>query len=176
MEAVRAHILRAATIAAGLAILWLFAGRRISLVLDRVATVPYQTLPASPLFYDGTSFHIGEQSLEDKPYDVHVQSGSLLSSGGRSFPLAPEPGNETSFTVRRSLLSWPTPFETNFMTGHVSSLRRHLYYQLVWKKRSGAKLEMVWRYEQWFYSTDGWTSGTMTHENSTGLIQVEIAP
>lgn len=114
--------------------------------------------------------------LEDKPYDVRMLSGSLLSTGGRSFTLAPEPGDETSFTVRRSCLSWPTPFETNFMTGHVSSWRRHLYYRLVWKKRSGAKLEMVWRYEQWFYSTDGWTSGTMSHENSTGLIGVEIAP
>jgi hypothetical protein len=174
VEAVRTPILRAAIIAAGLAILWLFAGRRISLALDRVATVPYKTLPASPIVYDGTSFHIGEMSLEDKPYDVHVQSGSLLSTGGRSFPLSPEPGDETSFTVRRSCLSWPTPFETNFMTGRVPSWKRHLYYRLVWKKRSGAKLEMVWRYEQWFYPTDGWTSGTMTHENSTGLIAVEI--
>ena len=163
-------------VAAGVAILWLFAGRQISSTLDRVATIRYKTLPASPLVYEGGSFRIGELLLDDKPYDVRMQSGSLLSTGGRSFTLAPEPGDETSFTVRGSCLSWPTPFETNFMTGHVPSWKRHLYYRFVWKKRSGAKLEMVWRYEQWFYSTDGWASGTMTHENSTGLIGVEIAP
>jgi hypothetical protein len=33
---------------------------------------------------------------------------------------------------------------------------------------------MVWRFEQGFYSDDGWTSGTMVHEGSTGLLQVDI--
>jgi hypothetical protein len=35
---------------------------------------------------------------------------------------------------------------------------------------------MVWRFEQYFYSTDGWTGGDMTREGSTGLIKAEIKP
>jgi len=43
-----------------------------------------------------------------------------------------------------------------------------------WKKSSGASLQMLWRYEQFFYTDNGWTSGFMTREGSTGLIRVEI--
>lgn len=62
----------------------------------------------------------------------------------------------------------------NFMTGKSPSWRRNLYYRLVWKKASGAKLVMVWRFEQGFYPDDGWTSGTMSREGSTGLLQVDV--
>jgi hypothetical protein len=30
--------------------------------------------------------------------------------------------------------------------------------RLTWKKHDGAKLEMLWRYEQEYYSTNGWTT------------------
>jgi hypothetical protein len=43
-----------------------------------------------------------------------------------------------------------------------------------WKKSSGATLEMLWRYEQYFYPGNGWASGFMTRQGSTGLIRVEI--
>jgi len=86
----------------------------------------------------------------------------------------PPAGDDASIQIRRSVLSWPTPFDFNFMTGHSPSWKRHLYYRLLWKKPSGAKLEMLWRYEQYFYPGNGWTSGFMTHEGSTGLIQVAI--
>ena len=36
------------------------------------------------------------------------------------------------------------------------------------------KLEMLWRYEQYFYPANGWASGFMTRAGSTGLIQVAI--
>jgi hypothetical protein len=61
------------------------------------------------------------------------------------------------------------------MTGQSPSWKRHLYYRLSWKKVSGAKLEMLWRFEQYFYSGDGWASGFMAHEGSTGLIQVDVS-
>jgi hypothetical protein len=196
---VRTLLIKAAIIAAGVAIAWLFAGRRISLVLDRVMTVRFATLPTSPLVYDG-SFRIGELSMDTtapngKPFDMSIHFDTLnrlvLTSGGRSFTLGPrtslpsargrpdvefmsEPGDETSFVIDRSCMSWPNPFETNFMTGHTPTWKRYLYYRWVWKKRSGAKLEMVWRLEQWFYSIDGWGSRSMLHENSTGLIRVDI--
>ena len=41
-------------------------------------------------------------------------------------------------------------------------------------KDVGAKLEILWRYEQYFYSGDGWANGFMTREGSTGLIRVDI--
>src|SRR5205823_14758117 len=70
-----------------------------------------------------------------------------------------------------TLFPYTTLFRSdlNFMTGHSPSWKRHLYYQLLWKKTSGAKLEMLWRYEQYFYPGNGWASGFMTHEGSTGL-------
>jgi hypothetical protein len=86
-------------------------------------------------------------------------------------PLA---GDDASIEIRRSILNWPTPFEVNFMTGHSPSWKRHLYYRVRWKKSSGASLEMIWRYEQFFYPGNGWASGFMTHEGSTGLIRVNI--
>jgi hypothetical protein len=47
------------------------------------------------------------------------------------------------------------------------------------EKNTGATLDMIWRYEQFFYGQqlipgDGWGNGFMTHEGSTGLIQVAI--
>ena len=201
MAAMRPILIRSAIIAACMLIAWLFAGRHLSMILDRVVTLRHASLPASPLVYDGDSFRIGAIPMsfaraDYQRYDLSVHSDPLnrfvLSTGGQSFTLGPpirppdsqrnpkieftfEPGDEVSFTTERSLLSWPTPFEFNFMTGHSSSWRRHLYYRLAWKKRSGATLEMLWRYQQWFYRNDGWTDGEMTGP-STGLIQVEIRP
>jgi len=71
--------------------------------------------------------------------------------------------------------SWPTPFDLNFMTGHSPSWKRHLYYRLTWKKQNNTKLDMLWRYEPYFYSADGWVSGFMMREGSTGLIRVDIS-
>jgi hypothetical protein len=86
----------------------------------------------------------------------------------------PPAGDDASIEIRRSILNWPTPFEVNFMTGHSPSWKRHLYYRVRWKKPSGATLEMLWRYEQYFYPGNGWASGFMTRQGSTGLIQLDI--
>ena len=109
-----------------------------------------------------------------------------LADGGKVFAFGPArseaenlavvapAGDDAFIEIRRSILSWPTPFDLNFMTGQSPSWKRHLYYRLLWKKSSGAKLEMLWRYEQYFYPGNGWASGFMTREGSTGLIQVAI--
>jgi len=60
------------------------------------------------------------------------------------------------------------------MTGQSPSWKRHTYYEILWKKSSGANLRMLWRYEQFFYPGNGWADGLMTREGSTGLIRVEI--
>src|SRR5207248_10855979 len=99
-----------------------------------------------------------------------------VRSEDENLATAPPPGDDAFIEIRRSVLSWPTPFEINFMAGHSPSWKRHLYYRLLWKKPAGEKLEMLWRYEQYFYSDNGWASGFMTHEGSTGLIQLDISP
>jgi len=175
---------------AATAVAWLFAGRQFSLFWDHLMTVPIESLPVSPLAYDGDNLKIGERVMSA---GLQLDSGNrvILSSGGKAFPLGyaakrsdipgdPEfefiadPGDRITFTIERSYFSWPTPFEFNFMTGRSPSWKRHRYYRLFWRKNSGAKLEMAWRYEQWFYPSDGWTNADMIHRDSTGLIRVEI--
>src|SRR5262245_13913264 len=145
-----------------LSLLWVATARYVSLFLDRFKTVTIKSLPTTPLTHSdeaGGILQIGElqMSLQDPNYDrfrLEIDRNSenrlVLSVAGKSFLLAPEPGDDTSFTVQRSLLSWPTPFDFNFMTGHSPSWKRHLYYVFRWKKRSGSTLKMVWRYEQYF--------------------------
>ncbi len=93
---------------------------------------------------------------------------------GRGPGLKPEAGDKAQFHIEHSRLSWPTPFDINFMSGHSPSWKRHVYYRLVWKKRAGGRLEMLWRYEQYFY--ENWASGFMTRADTTGLIRVDIRP
>ena len=116
------------------------------------------------LITSGKSFTLGELV----PASTH--------ESGATFAVRPDAADEASLTVRRSFLSWPTPFDFNFMSGHSPSWNRHRYYELIWKKRSDAQLQMLWRYEQYFYSSDGWAEGDMTREGSTGLIKAEIKP
>ena len=116
----------------------------------------------------------------------------VLSSGGRSFvlgprtnpidpsgrpeiDLVPDAGDEASFTGDRSLVGWPTPFEFNFMI-RSPWWKRYVYYRLIWSKRSGAKLEMRWRYEQDFYIAGAWTEPLMMWNGQTGLLRVTIHP
>jgi hypothetical protein len=184
-----------------LLVAWLAAGRRIALLLDRFAIVRLAKLPTSPLEYDLSSLRIGDVPLtlagtDYRPMDLSVQSDPLgrlvLTRGGRSFTLGPrltppdprgvpdvafsaENGDEISFTSERSFLSQPTPFEINFMGGLTSSWRRYFYYRLIWKKPSGAKLEMLWRFEQRYYPGTGWSDGLMMYDFGTGLVRVKIS-
>jgi hypothetical protein len=122
--------------------------------------------------------------------EVDANHRLVVSAGGRSLALGPrtgalpgaegpvpafsaDPGDKTSMTIERSWLSWPTPFDLNFMTGQSSSWRRHLYYRLSWKKASGARLDMLWRFEQGFDAVNGWKSAG-GGESPTGLIRVDI--
>ena len=186
----RTILIRSAIALVFLVLVWLLAGRQLSLFLDRLGTLPLSSLPVSPLAHEGSMLILGEMALNtqnDRSSDIHINADSsnrvILSKGAQSFPLGtevqpsgrelmPDPSDEIKLTIRRSILSWPTPFEMNFMTGHSPSWKRHLYYRLEWKKPSGAKLEMEWRYEQHYY--DAWASGMMTREGSTGIIRAEI--
>ena len=187
---------------AALAALWIFRGREISSFIDRFWTTETQSAPIQSIAYegsgtggilicDGVSF-----SLNDLRPDLSLSVGSTkdnqlaLATSGKVFPLGPltstsedpvehlatarPPGDQAFLATRHSGLSWPTPFDMNLMTGQSPSWKRHIYQEIRWKKSSGAKLHMLWRYEQFFYPGNGWTSGLMTREGSTGLILVDI--
>jgi hypothetical protein len=176
---------------------WIFGGRQISLFLDRFGTIEMTSARINSIAYDGSGtggiLHINnlDLSLNDRngptPSVGTTKNDQLaLADRGKVFAFGsarteaenlttvPPAGDDASIQIRRSILIWPTPFDFNFMTGHSPSWKRHLYYRLLWKKPSGANLEMLWRYEQYFYPGDGWASGFMTREGSTGLIQVSI--
>ena len=178
---------------------WIFGGRQLSLFLDRFWTIETASSRINSVVYEGSGtggiLHVNDLalSLNDRngptPNVGTAKDGQLaLADSGRVFAFGlprseaenlattPPPGDDAFIQIRRSVLSWPTPFDFNFMTGHSPSWKRHLYYRVLWKKSSGGKLEMLWRYEQYFYPGNGWTSGFMTHEGSTGLIQLDIRP
>jgi hypothetical protein len=176
---------------------WIFAGRQISLFLDRFGIIEMTSARIKSIAYEGSGTG-GILRVNDLALSLNDRNGPSpnigttkndqlgLADGGKVFAFGPPrlgaenlatvppAGDDAFIEIRRSILSWPTPFDLNFMTGQSPSWKRHLYYRLLWKKPSGAKLEMLWRYEQYFYPGNGWASGFMTREGSTGLIQVAI--
>ena len=188
--------------AAALAALWIFNGREISSFIDRYWTVETRSGPIQSIGYEGSGTG-GILTANDLILSLNeVGSGLALSVGstkdnqlalatsGRVFPFGPltstsentderlatvpPPGDQAFLAIRHSVLSWPTPFDLNFMTGQSPSWKRHIYYEIRWKKSSGANLEMLWRYEQFLYPGNGWASGFMTRQGSTGLIRIEM--
>jgi hypothetical protein len=178
---------------------WIFAGRQLSLFIDRFGTIEIASSPIKSIAYQGGGtagiLIINDLKLSLNDTKIPVSIGSTkdnqfaFASGGKVFALGPlssagengadlatvaQAGDHAVFVTKRSVLSWPTPFEFNFMTGKSPSWKRHMYYQLLWKKPSGATLEMLWRYEQPFY--ESWGSGFMIREDSTGLVRVDIHP
>lgn len=188
---------------------WIFLGPQISVFVDRLGTIEIASVAVHSVAYEGSgtggwlTVNDVHLTLDDANPKIVLSIGSTkdnqfaVASGGKVFALGPlkstaENGSDylavvpptedkALFVTRRSTLSWPTPFDFNFMTGHSPSWKRDLYYHLLWKKSSGATLQMVWRYEQSFYGRElvpgnGWDSGFAVREGSTGLVRVEIRP
>jgi len=187
---------------------WIFGGRQLSMFIDRFETIEMASVPIHSVSYEGSGtggwltvndVHLGLNNIINPKIALSIGSTKDnqfgLASGGKVFALGPlthtgenggdylavvpQPGDEAFLVTRHSALSWPTPFDFNFMTEHSPSWKRHMYYELRWKKPSGATLDVIWRYEQPFYGQqvvpgDGWGSGFSVHEGSTGLIRVEI--
>jgi hypothetical protein len=176
-------------------------------LVDRFGTIKIASVPVHSVTYEGSgsggwlTLNDVHLSLSDANPKIALSIGSTkdnqfaVASGGKVFALGPlistaenggdylavvpQSADEAFLMTRRSALSWPTPFDFNFMTGHSPSWKHHIYYELRWKKPSGATLDMLWRYEQPFYGQqlipgDGWGSGFGVHEGSTGLIRVDI--
>ena len=187
---------------AALAALWIFRGREISSFIDRYWMVETRSVPIQSIGYEGSGtggiliVNDVSLSLNDVRPDLSLSVGSTkdnqlaLATSGKVFPFGPLTstsentgerlatvpplGDQAFLAIRHSVLSWPTLFDLNFMTGHSPSWKRHIYYEIRWKKSSGANLEMLWRYEQFFYPGNGWASGFMTRQGSTGLIRIEM--
>ena len=180
---------------------WIFGGRTLSMLVDRIHTVQIDAQPVTSLsLEDATGGMISINGMlmstdtpNNQPFPMTLgtdaQGRIALTIKGESIALGsqvevgddrgaivirPDPGDEASFRIRRSFISWPTPFEFNFLSGHSPSWKRHLYYRLFWRKADGSNLEMLWRYEQYFYGKDGWASGFMTRQGSTGLVRAAI--
>jgi hypothetical protein len=192
-------------IAIGFGAAWISKGREISLHLDRRGTIEISSDSVTTVRYEGTGaggiLQVNSTGLSlnnpvpplQAPSVGSTKDGKLgLASRGKVFPLgklpagndetsetfttAPEEGDRARLVMAHSKLSWPTPFSLNFMTGVSPSWKRHSYQKLIWTKPNGSKLEMLWRYEQNFDQTNGWTSPTMMREGETGLIKIEITP
>ena len=182
---------------------WLIGTRPLSILVDRAHTVQVDSQPVTELGIDDASggmirinsFLMNIEMPDNRPFPMtmatdaqgrfgvtingrSVALGSVADSaeGGSGRVVRPEPGDRATLSISRSFISWPTPFDFNFMSGHSPSSKRHMYYRLLWHKPDGTELEMLWRYEQYFYGSDGWASGFMTREGSTGLLRAKIQP
>ncbi len=164
---------------AGLTILWLAFGRSVSILADHLRQSEAVSLPVKTLSFSDGAFRADAAILRIDPgaaIQRDARSRLSIQKGDTVFPLGPgdepvpEPGDRVSLTLRNGL-SWPTPFELNFMTGHSPSWKRHRYYRLTWTKPDGTSLDGLWRFEQWSYAQLGW-SGDM---DPAALIHLNIA-
>lgn len=178
---------------------WIWGGRYVSLGLDHVVTGRAVSQPIQPFVYGGAGFDIGGKLMSfgqlnnqqpDLPVTLDASQRVVLTCGDKSIVLGPltkptpngrpdyffqgEPGDEVLFTASKSILPWATPLDINWLGGSAPWAKRYVYYRLRWKKPSGARLEMLWRYEQQFYSDQGWTEPQMMWNSQTGLLRVEI--
>lgn len=183
-----------------LAVWWLWRGRDLVTLVDRFKLVESSSHPITTIAYNGegsggtlqvddVSLSLDEaQSPSGRPNVGTTKDGQLaLSYAGKVFAFGPVPGDTQQLRVSRagddnaalsiehSALAWPNFFEVNFMTGNSPKWKRYIYRKLSWTKPNGAKLEMLWRYEQFFYKNDGWVEGFMVRPETTGLIRVEIS-
>lgn len=188
-----------------LGVIWLITGRHLTMFLDRFLAVSVASVEVHRLQYDGGGLRIGEfpttlsmtfGAIDNQTFDVTLCSDTsnmvVLRSRGRDFTLGPrtnppdpsgkpdiyfipERDDALRFTVTRSTLSWPTPFEFSILA-RTPWWKRYVYYQLIWKKRSGTQLVMLWRYEQDYFAGRGWTEPAMLWNFQTGLLRVDIRP
>jgi hypothetical protein len=183
-----------------LAVLWLWRGRDLVTLADRFKLIEARSEQIDAIAYNGEgsggALQIGDVSLNldevklsgGRPNVGTTKDGQLaLSYAGRVFAFGKIPvdtqqlratraqEDTASLSVEHSALAWPNFFEVNFMTGNSPKWKRYIYRKLSWTKPTGAKLEMLWRYEQFFYQNDGWVEAFMVRPDTTGLIRVEIS-
>jgi hypothetical protein len=182
-----------------LAGVWLWRGRDLSTLVDRLYVIATSSRPIKTITYEGSGtgglLHVDDIALSlnevvlggSQPSVGTTKDNQLaLSFNGKVFPFGPAssgdnlaatlPSDDVAIVaIEHSALAWPNFFEMNFMTGNSPKWKRNIYQKLTWKKPTGAKLEMIWHYEQFYYQQDRWTDALMTRPGATGLIRVEIS-
>ena len=159
-----------------MSILWIFAGRQISSLVDHFKTGVSILTPTSDVAYEGTGeggvLIIGAHRLRLAPINPHVgltkDNQLAIASGGKLFALGPLQSSENnrleadalenapSFRQEQSYLAWPSVEH-----GLLVHLNRNEYYEYVCSARSGQRLRMVWFRD--------------AAQNTTSLIRVEIS-
>jgi len=191
----------ALTIAIGA--LWIFQGSKISMYVDRYGIAEISSEKVSSIDYHGSGsggvLYANRTQLyldsviapAQSPNIGSTKDGKLaIAVGGKVFPLGPlspasdsdsenltavpDTGDQATVTIGHSHFYWPNPFEVNFMTGATPSWKRYTYQRLRWIKPNRSRLEMLWRYQQYYYRRDGWANPGMTREGETGLIRINI--
>jgi hypothetical protein len=179
---------------------WIYGGRQLSLFIDQFGTIEIALGKINSISYQGSGTggalivnDVIKLSLNEAAPNLSPNIGSTkenqlaLANEGKVFAFgpvassdrlatAPRTGDDASLIRRRSALSWPTPFDLDVMTGQSPSWKRHIYYQVHWKKSSGATLDMFWRYEQDFYPSTGWGPAFIVREASPNLVRLDIRP
>jgi hypothetical protein len=191
-------ILIALVVVIMLAVLWLWRGRDLSTLADRFETIETSARSITAIIYEGSGtgglLHVDDVDLSLNEVELGGATPSVgttkdeqlaLSFTGKVFRFGPVQddklaaivvcGDTATISIKHGAMPWPNFFETNFMTGNSPTWKRNRYQKLVWKKPDGTKLEMLWRYEQYSYPNDGWTTAFMTRPGSTGLIRIEIS-
>ncbi len=184
----RIAIFAGLAVAAG-AIVWLFAARSIGLLIDQLHVKRLSETAVHELAYDGNTlavagFKLYTLTIKTLPSGLTITSRrgrAAFGYQGQTFPCGPAHGTEVTpdqgdivtLISERSHVSWPVPFEMNFMTGVAPTWKRHAYTRLTWRKRSGARLEIVWRIEQGLFHEGGWRPPTM-EITTAGLLRVGI--
>lgn len=187
-------------LALALVVFWLWRGRDVVTLADRFKLIETHSEPIDGIAYNSEgsagALQVGDTRLNLD--EVHLPGGQpnvgttkdgqlALSYSGRVFAFGKIPvdtqqlratrahEDTATLSIEHSALAWPNFFEVNFMTGNSPKWKRYIYRKLNWKKPNGAKLEMLWRYEQFFYQNDGWLEAFMVRPETTGLIRVEIS-
>ena len=177
----RLILLRSVMVAIVVLATWILAGAKIAMLLDKLGTVADLPLPTGNYELSATHFVIGPRRwiLDDQVAIANDARGRMtLSRDGRTFSFGavtggrgeepgsyflfqPDPSDSVSFVRRRSGLAWPIPFRFSIMGVSQPTWQRHSYRTLVWRKRSGATITMVWRDRQSFFARSGWADGNL---------------
>ena len=178
--------LGAAVVGGAVFVLWLVAGSRLVALIDRITTAPlgeptttarFSFDEGSDVTADGPRFTFDGRSraaakdwraIERPPsgLTLEVPAGAIrlgtltktwtMRPDQHSYDFASAAGDVVTFTRRRSRLSWPRPFVINWLGGSASRWSRYVYDRLLWRRANGEVLEVVWRDEQRFFSSQGW--------------------
>jgi hypothetical protein len=179
---------------------WFFVGQQIAPLVDRVWTIQSTSVPIHSIAYEGTGngglLHVGEHELGLTPANPQTELPHLgstkddqfaLAMSGKVFTFGPLNHTEDDRELTCDVESGDTAFlitrhsvivrvnRTWFTNHNLPMWRRGLYYALVWKKPTGASLELVWKFEQFFFPGNGWGETVMTRDQATGLTDIEIS-